>query len=356
MNDNTVNKNLGVKNLTRKELMGFFAALNESGYRADLVFKAIYRDKIEKFSDITTLSKALRERLDKIFYINSFKEIARDTSEDEATKFVFSLTDGRLIESVAIKNRNKSGKVWYTACLSTQVGCALGCLFCATGRMGFIRNLEAGEIVEQLLQIEHTFPISNIVLMGMGEPFLNYENMKKAIEILTDAKGRALGKRKITISTAGIIPFIYKLTEEMPSVGLAISLHSAIQSKRDALMPGVKNEPLSKLKEALVQYTEKTGNTVTLEYLLIDGINDTTKDAKALINFTKGIKFLKVNLIRYNRIPGVHFEPSKRETQFQKELLNAHIRATVRVSKGTGISAACGQLATEESNAIKGKS
>lgn len=344
-----------IKNLNLKELEGFFVSLDEPKYRAREVFRAIYKERKENFSDITTLSKPLRETLDKIFYILIFKEVSRKESKDNAVKFVFELSDKRLIESVIIRNTNKVGNSWNTACLSTQVGCSLGCQFCATGRMGLIRNLETGEIVEQLLQLENVEPISNIVFMGMGEPLLNYENVKKAIEIITDENGRGLGKRRITISTAGIVPMIYKIADEIPTVKLAISLHAASQRKRDILMPGLKNYPLSKLKEALTYYNEKTGNTVTLEYLLIDGFNDGLQDADALLRFARALKFVKVNLIHYNEIPFANFKASRRELEFQKHLLESGLRATLRLSKGTDVSAACGQLATKTANNLEFK-
>jgi len=338
-----------IKNFTLKELVGFFASLNEPSYRASEVFRAIYKEKKENFKEFTTLSKELRNKLDEIFYILSFKVVSKKESKDGATKYVFELPDKRLIESVIIKNKNIEGKTWNTACLSTQVGCSLGCLFCATGKMGLIRNLTAGEIVEQFLQLERIEPISNIVFMGMGEPLLNYEDTKKAIEILTDKNGRALGMRRITISTSGISENIVKLADEIGSIKIAVSLHSAIQEKRNYLMPGLKNEPLKKLKEALNYYITKTGNTVTIEYLLLNKINDQKEDVDALVNFLKGLKFVKVNLIHYNKIPNVSFEESKNEIAFQKELLKNGIRATLRLSKGTDVSAACGQLATTKS-------
>ncbi|BAL80838.1 23S rRNA (adenine(2503)-C(2))-methyltransferase RlmN [Caldisericum exile] len=344
-----------IKNLTLKELEGFFSSLNEKKYRAKEVFNAIYKEKRENFSEITTLSKELRKTLDNIFYITTFKEVSRKTSKDDATKFVFELSDKRLIESVLIKNTNNIGRTWFTACLSTQVGCSMACQFCATGKMGLIRNLEAGEIVEQFLQLEKISPVSNIVFMGMGEPLLNYENVKKAIEILTDENGRELGKRRITISTSGITPMIYKLADEIPSVKLAISLHAAIQRKRDSLMPGLKNYPLNKLKEALIYYNERTGNTVTLEYLLIDNVNDTKSDAEALLKFSRDLKFVKVNLIHYNEIPSISFKPSKKEIEFQKFLLSNGLRTTLRLSKGTDVSAACGQLATNSKESLQFK-
>jgi len=317
------------------------------------VFRAIYKEKKENFKDITTLSKTIRGTLDNIFYIVIFKEISRKESKDSALKFVFELNDKSLVESVIIKNINKVGNIWNTACLSTQVGCPLGCQFCATGRMGLKRNLETGEIIEQFLQLEKFYPISNVVFMGMGEPLLNFENVKKAIEILTDENGRGLGKRRITISTSGIVPMIYKVADEIPTVKLAISLHAASQRKRDILMPGLKNYPLSKLKEALKYYNEKTGNTVTLEYLLIEGINDSLQDADALLRFAKALKFVKVNLIHYNEIPFANFKASKKELEFQRYVLDNGLRATLRLSKGTDVSAACGQLATKASKDIE---
>ncbi len=337
-----------IKGLSPKELEGLLTSLGEPKYRARELFQAIYQQGVLDFNAITTFPIKLREQLSKSFFIYTFEKVSEIYSEDGTKKFLYKLQDGSLIESVFMKNVNKFGKTRITACLSTQVGCPLACTFCATGKMGFTRNLEKGEIVEQLLQLDRYEHVNNVVFMGMGEPLLNYENLKKSIEIISDENGRNLGKRKISISTSGIIDKIYRLTDEIQTVKIAISLHSAIQNKRDILMPKLKEFTLENLKKSLKYYTEKTGNTVTLEYILIKGINDSEKDINALVEFANGIKFIKVNIIHYNNIEGAGYSASDKELWFEKQLLNKGLRATLRVSKGEKIRAACGQLSTRK--------
>jgi len=336
-----------IKELSLKELRNYFISLNEPQYRASEVFREIYKNKAGDFNKITTLPKELRAILSKSFYIYSFSEVSEIKTEDGTVKFLFKLKDSLLIETVLIKEKNKFGTLRNTVCISTQVGCMLGCKFCATGKMGFIRNLSTGEIIEQFMHIDKSEPLNNIVFMGMGEPLLNYENVKKAIEILSDENGRNFGRRKIVISTVGIIDKIYKITDEINSVKLAISLHAPTQSKRDAIMERTKSFTMSELKESLKYYIKETGNTVTIEYLLIKDFNDGKDDAKKLIKYLEGLKFVKVNLIHLNPIPNIPLEPSEREVEFQKFLIKNGVRATLRKSKGTEISAACGQLATK---------
>ncbi len=337
-----------IKNFTLNELKQYFISQGDKAYRANELFRAIYINKNLNFNNITTLSNELRKKLSEQFFIKAFKEIAIVKSRDGTKKFLFELNDGKMIETVLIKDKNIQGKLRNTLCVSTQVGCAMHCKFCATGQMGFKRNLSAGEIVEQFLTVEETTKIQNIVFMGMGEPLLNYENTKKAIEILSDKKGRALGRRKITVSTSGIIDKIYRLSDEIKSVKLAVSLHSPTQEKRNFLMPGLKEFPIPALIDSLKYYTKETGNTVTIEYLLIKGFNDSIEDVRNLIRFLRKIKFVKVNLIHYNTVPFVNFEASLNEGKILSILLGAGIRATLRKSKGTEISAACGQLATNK--------
>jgi 23S rRNA (adenine2503-C2)-methyltransferase len=337
-----------IKNFDLQELQGYMLSIGEKAYRAKEIFQAIYKEHIKNFANITTLPRELRERLSEEFYIYVLKEDSQINSSDGTTKYLFKLKDNFLIETVLIKETNKFGRKRNTVCVSTQVGCSLGCKFCATGQMGLSRNLYAGEIVEQFMMVDNVNPINNIVFMGMGEPLLNYDNVKKSISILIDKDGRAFGKRKITISTSGIIEKIYKLSDELKAVNLALSLHAADQSKRNELMPNVEENPMDKLSETLNYYYEKTGNTITLEYLLIKDFNDKKEDAKKLVKFISNLKSAKVNLIHYNTVPFVKFEPSKSEIEFQKFLLDKNIRATLRRSKGTEISAACGQLATKK--------
>ncbi len=335
-----------IKNFDLKELQGYMLSIGEKPFRAKEIFHAIYKEKQKDFTDITTLPKNLRQKLSEEFYIYALEKVSETNSHDGATKYLFQLRDGLLIETALIRESNKFGRKWNTLCLSTEVGCSLDCQFCATGQMGLIRNLDASEIIEQLMFVDNNIPINNIVFMGMGEPLLNYENVKKSIEILTDTEGRAFGKRKITISTSGIIDKIYRLADQIKMVNLAVSLHAADQTTRDKLMPNLKENPISKLKEALQYYIEKTGNAVTIEYLLIKNVNDSVENALKLVKLISSLKPCKVNLIHFNKVPFAEFSPSQREIEFQKLLLEKNIRATLRKSKGTDISAACGQLVT----------
>lgn len=335
-----------IKDFSLKELEEYVAGSGQPKYRAKEIFSGIYKEKRKNFSEITTLPKEYRKELAEQFNISTFEKLSEIKSTDETTKYVFKLKDNSLIESVLIREENKYRRKMSTLCISTQVGCPLGCKFCATGRMGFKRNLATSEIIEQSLVVEEETPLSNIVYMGMGEPLLNYENTKKSVEILSDIHGRNFGRRRITISTAGIVDKIYRLSDEIKSVTLAISLHTASQAKRNELMPGLSRFPIRELLKALKYYVRTTGNTITIEYLLINNFNDSKEDADNLIEFAKEIKFVKINLISLNELPFMNYRKSTRESEFEKYLLNKNLRATLRKSKGTDISAACGQLAT----------
>ena len=342
-----------IKNFSLDELKTYFTEIGEKSYRAEEIFRAIYNNKIFNFHDITTLPKTLRDALDNQFFITSSEVISKQKSSDSSIKFLIKFPDSSLVETVLIRE-TAHGKTRNTLCLSSQVGCAMKCKFCATGQMGFIRNLTTGEIIEQFLLVEKIAgKINNIVFMGMGEPLANYENVKKAIKIITDPKGRGLGKRKIVISTSGIIDKIYKLTDEISSVRLAISLHAATQKKRDYLMPGLRKYKISDLFEALKYYNRKTGNTITIEYLLIKDVNDDYKDAKDLIKLLRNLKFVKVNLIHFNQVAHIDFKPSNREKAFAEILRKNGVTVTIRHSKGEEIAAACGQLATNTKTSTK---
>lgn len=339
-----------IKEFNLNELKGFFISTGEQEYRAKEVFHAIYKERKKNFESISTLPKALRTNLTRNFYVYSFKKVSEIVSKDKTKKYLFKLNDALLIETVLIKQINKFDKETDTLCISTQVGCSLGCKFCATGQMGLIRNLKTSEIIEQFLTVDNETKINNVVFMGMGEPLLNYDNVKKSIDIISDENGIGLGRRRITLSTAGIIDKIYSLTDEIKSINLAVSLHSAIQNKRNEIMPGLMHENLQKLLKSLQYYSTKTGNTVTIEYLLIKNFNDSMFDAEKLFQFVKQIKFVKVNLMNFNKVPFADLEPSKKSIEFEKYLLNKGIRTTLRKSKGFEISAACGQLATKLSS------
>ncbi len=339
-----------IKEFNLNELKGFFISTGEQEYRAKEVFHAIYKERKKNFESISTLPKALRTNLTRNFYVYSFKKVSEIVSKDKTKKYLFKLNDALLIETVLIKQINKFDKETDTLCISTQVGCSLGCKFCATGQMGLIRNLKTSEIIEQFLTVDNETKINNVVFMGMGEPLLNYDNVKKSIDIISDENGIGLGRRRITLSSAGIIDKIYSLTDEIKSINLAVSLHSAIQNKRNEIMPGLMHENLQKLLKSLQYYSTKTGNTVTIEYLLIKNFNDSMFDAEKLFQFVKQIKFVKVNLMNFNKVPFAGLELSKKSIEFEKYLLNKGIRTTLRKSKGFEISAACGQLATKPSS------
>lgn len=330
--------------------------LQENGlpkFRLGQIQKAIFQDGAFSFSEITTLSKDLREKMEKELRVLSFDVEKVLTAKDgQSIKALLKTEDGSLIETVLISP--KPG-IW-SACISCQVGCAMGCRFCATGKMGFKRNLTAEEITDQVLfwrqylkknKIEGNF--SNIVYMGMGEPFNNWSEVSQSIEILTDEKLFGFGSRSLSVSTSGIAEGILKMATEFPQVNLAISLHFASDEKRDRFMPVNKKDNLSSLKEALRRYFTITNRKVFLEYIMLDGINDTALDAKLLSDFISAIgstHLLHMNLIRYNMTSEDLKPSSKTRTQiFKQELEKYGFHATIRKSLGDEIEAACGQLA-----------
>jgi 23S rRNA (adenine(2503)-C(2))-methyltransferase len=354
-----------------KKLEQFLQENNLPKFRLAQIQKAIFADGVSSFSEITTLSKDLREKMGKEMKLLAFEAekvlVAKDGPARNAShasvssrsgaggqsiKALLKTISGDLIETVLISPKPGT----WSACISCQVGCAMGCRFCATGKMGFKRNLSAEEITDQILfwkqylkknDIEGSF--SNIVYMGMGEPFLNWKNVSESIRILTDEKLFGFGSRSLSVSTSGIIEGIEKMADEFPQVNLAISLHFASDEKRDRFMPVNKKDNLESLKNALQKYFQVTKRKVFLEYIMLDGINDTARDAKMLSDFVYSIgnkQLLHVNLIRYN-ITSEEMKPSsKTRTQlFKNELEKHQINATIRKSLGEEIKAACGQLA-----------
>ncbi|EKE20057.1 MAG: hypothetical protein ACD_8C00057G0008 [uncultured bacterium] len=335
--------------------------LQENGlpkFRLGQIQKAIFQDGVFSFSEITTLSKDLREKMEKELSMLSFgveKVLTAKPArpgDGQSIKALLKCEDGELIETVLISP--KPG-IW-SACISCQVGCAMGCRFCATGKMGFKRNLTAEEITDQILfwkqhlrknKIEGSF--SNIVYMGMGEPFNNWKEVSQSIKILIDEKLFGFGSRSLSVSTSGIAQGILKMANEFPQVNLAISLHFASDEKRDRFMPVNKKDNLESLKEALRNYFTITNRKVFLEYIMLDGINDTALDAKILSDFISAIgstHLLHMNLIRYNMTSEDLKPSSKTRTQIFKQELEKHgIHATIRKSLGEEIEAACGQLA-----------
>ena len=349
-----------IKSLTRQELQEAVAGLGEPKYRADQIHRWLFSDRVGDFERMMNLGPNLRSKLAQRFFIPSCSvEKTQHESEtvnrQETSKFLVRLHDNATVETVLISSGNRN-----TACVSSQVGCPLHCSFCATGYMGFTRDLEASEIVEQVFLANdrlsaHTPAnrLTNIVFMGMGEPLLNLPNVFEAVDTLTNPGYRfALSPRRITISTVGLTPQISEIARSGLKAKLALSLHAADQEKRASLIPVAREHTLDSLCHALEQYVTITNEPVTLVYMLIEGVNDTDRDAKNLAGI--GGSFLcKINLIDYNSIVNINFESVKaqRRDNFIRILVDAGLHVTVRKSYGTSINAGCGQLALAEKEA-----
>lgn len=340
-----------LKQLDFTQLEEFFTSIGQSKYRAKQLFKWIYKKGASSFNDMSDLSLKLREELDKTAYISRLKLIERKINKNKDTeKYLFETEDGNLIESVLMKYEEDLGVGRFTACISTQIGCALDCSFCATGKSGFIRNLEAHEIVDQLLYIqsnldENAERVGNVVLMGMGEPLLNYDNVMKAIKLINHPEGLSIGARHIAISTAGILPGILRLADENIQVKLAVSLHTADDKKRNKIMPINKKYPLERLIEAVKEYQEKSGRKVMFEYAIIKDFNDSKEDMIKLRDLVKDIDCV-INIIPVNQICGDKFiPPLPAEVKKIKQMMEDYgLKVTVRKSRGQDIDGACGQL------------
>jgi len=332
--------------MTLEEIEEFIQGLGKERYRARQLFRWIYRKGATDFGVMTDLSKSFREELSRIARIGGVREVRRLVSEDRtAAKFLFRLEDGAYVESVLIRDDDRR-----TVCLSSQVGCPLRCRFCATGQMGFHRNLTAGEIVGQLLHVRRVLwedgeDLTNVVLMGMGEPLLNYDQVLKAVRLIRHEMGITLGARRITLSTAGVVPGIERLAEEGVPLGLAISLNATDDATRTELMPINRRYPIGVLIRAAKDFARTYKRRITFEYVLIHGVNDSLGDALRLADLLRGIP-CKINLIPYNPIPDAPFRrpPMEQVLRFQEVLLSHHYTATLRDSRGRDIQAACGQL------------
>lgn len=318
-------------------------------FTAKQIYQWIFQKKTTDPNLFSNLSKKVREELKASFFWELPHIHTHLTSVDGSEKLLLKTHDNLLIEMVVMPYDKRT-----TLCLSCQVGCKMGCTFCQTGKMGLKRNLSSGEILAQLIlanQIMST-KVTNIVFMGMGEPLDNYDAVVKACKIMLDPTAFALSTRRVTISTSGIIPEIVKLGKELP-VRLAISLHTADDAKRSAMMPVNRKYPLSELKKALLDYPAPTRYGITFEYVMIQGENDHIADAKKLVKFLHGLK-AKVNLIPINHFPGIEMEASSYERikNFQAHLTHANIPAPVRYSKGTDVSGGCGQLAAKKADEL----
>jgi len=324
-------------------MQDFIKSTGEKPFRAGQIRKWLFESGVSDFNEMTNLSKSLRARLDKIAMVTELKEEMRLESEDGTLKFVYKLDDGLFIESVLIPEGKRM-----TLCVSTQVGCKLNCKFCLTGLTGFKRNLTAGEIVDQVIKSRERADgarVTNVVLMGMGEPLDNFKNTVQALKIMTDTDFRLVGVRKITLSTAGVAPGIDLLAQEFPKVKLAVSLNTCDDAVRDNMMPINKKYPLKTLASALARFPLPKGRRITIEYVMIKDVNDSNQDAEKLKQFA--FKFpSKINLIPFNECHEIPYaRPSRRAIErFADTLIAGGHSVFIRESRGRDIMAACGQL------------
>ena len=331
-----------IKEYNLDELKDEIEILGEKKYRAEQIFKWLYVDKVKEFDEMTNLSLDLREKLKQNYTMCNFKILKKQESIDGTKKYLFDVLDGNAIETVLMQYHH--GK---TICVSSQIGCKMGCKFCASTGIKFVRNLTSGEIVEQVLAVEQDIGdnISNIVFMGIGEPFDNYDNVMKAIKILNNQKGLNIGARHISISTSGIVPMIYKFADEEWQCTLSISLHATNDEKRSKMMPINNRYNIKELMEACKYYINKTNKRISFEYALAKDNNDNLEDAKELVKLLKGM-LCHVNLIPINKIENGSFTKSSNENiiKFRDYLNENGIVATIRRELGSDIDAACGQL------------
>ena len=332
-----------LKDMTLPEIEGFIADCGKERYRARQIMKWIYQGGAQSFDEMTTLARDFRAQLSEQAIIRDPEIVKIQTSADTTRKILFRLHDGFQVESVLIPGKNH-----WTACLSTQAGCRMGCRFCFTGSLGFKRNLEPSEITGQMIQMRLHTPegpnIKNIVLMGMGEPLANYGNTVKAIRNLTEDHGLGFSSRKITVSTSGLSPAIIQLGKDI-CVNLAISLNAPNNEKRSKIMPINKKYPIEELLEACREYPMPGRRMLTFEYILMAGFNDSPRDAEEVAKLLRPLH-CKFNLIAFNEFPGSPFKTPSREAirAFQQVLLDNNYTAVLRASRGSDILAACGQL------------
>ncbi len=331
-----------IKDYDLEELKNELKQIGEKPFRAEQIFKWLYQDKVKEFDEMTNLSLGLREKLKENYTMCNYKILKKQKSKDGTIKYLFDVLDGNAIETVLMSYHHG-----YSLCVSSQIGCKMGCKFCASTGINFIRNLTSGEIVEQILAVEQDekIRISNIVFMGIGEPLDNYDNVVNAIRIINNQKGLSIGARHISISTSGLVPKIYKLAEENIQCTLSISLHASNNEKRSSMMPVNNRYPIEELMQACKDYIKKTNRRISFEYALAKDNNDNLDDAKELIKLLKGM-LCHVNLIPINKIENGQFDKSSNENIMKfRDFLNDHgIVATIRRELGSDIDAACGQL------------
>lgn len=333
---------IDIRSLSLAELQEAFSELGQPAFRAKQVHEWLVQKNARSFEEMTNLPKALRAELAERYSIAAPVEVMKQVSRDGSRKYLLQFADGVAVETVGMPSRNR-----LAVCISTQAGCAMGCAFCATGLAGLTRSLTAQEMVDQVTHVAQDFGerVTSVVLMGQGEPFANYDASIRALRMLNDPEGLNIGARHLTVSTSGIIPRIRDFARIPEQFTLAVSLHSAVQSTRNQLMPGVKKYTLLRLHEAFQFYTETTGRRPTYEYAMIEGVNDTNPEMQALCDFCEGT-LCHVNLIQLNDIPDSPFRPSplKKVEDLQRRLASRGVETTIRNSRGADIDAACGQL------------
>ena len=331
-----------VHTLTRGELRELLSSLGQPAFRSKQVEEWVWSKNARSWDDMTNLPKALREELARHLTLGGVEEVARQVSVDGSRKYLLRYPDGVAVECVGMPSGPR-----LAVCASTQAGCAMGCAFCATGAAGLTRSLTAAEIYEQVMHVRDDFNerVTSVVLMGQGEPFMNYDATLGALRRLNSPEGAGIGARHLTVSTCGVIPQIMRFANEPEQFTLAISLHSAVQRTRNALMPGVRKYSLINLYNVMGEYVNKTGRRPTYEYALIGGVNDTENEKQALCALCEGT-LAHVNLIQLNEVEGSRFHPSTetRANDFVRALAKVGVEATIRNSRGADIDAACGQL------------
>lgn len=340
-------KTANIKDLNPEELVEFVESIGEKPFRARQIMKWLYNAAVYDFDSMTDLSKDLRARLTDVASVSRPNCVDMAESGDGTRKLLWEMADGERIESVLIPERDH-----HTLCISSQVGCAMGCRFCRTARIGFKRNLTQGEIIDQVLGSRDSLPdgarLTNLVFMGMGEPLANRENVVRALRILTEPGLVGISRRHISVSTVGLVPEIPRLGDAV-NIGLTVSLNAPNDEIRDRLMPVNRKYSMERLHKVLAEYPLPRGRRVTIAYVMLAGVNDSLKHAAELSRYLHGLR-VKVNLIPFNPWPGAEFDRPRDETvnEFQDYLLGKNFTVIVRKSKGTDVAAACGQLAGEK--------
>lgn len=335
-----------IKSLSLEEFQNVIEEAHLPAYRSKQILSWIYEKGIGSYDEMTNVPKPVRSQLADSYPLNPLRLVERLESRDGSRKYLCECADGALIETVGLPSPD--GRL--SVCISSQSGCAMGCVFCATGKAGLTRSLFPGELVDQVLLVQKDFErrVTNVVVMGQGEPFSNYDAVLAGLRILNHQKLLAIGARHITVSTCGVIPGISKFAREPEQFTLAVSLHAARQEVRDRLIPSMKSQTLEKLRRELSSYTETSGRRFSFEYALMQGINDSNDDLAALVEYCRGL-LCHVNLIPLNKIEGSPFHPVSMQTmnRWSEQLERNGVACSIRKSRGSDIAAACGQLAAK---------